>query len=149
MNAVNSSTHLSLLSLPSPLPPSLSRSLSLLSPPLPSQAAHNQKTNPNPEHHYPGYIWITFGWYQENWWRESGADSSSLPCSDEDLEPFLRNTFSIQLGNNSVDRTAATDVKLVSQLCSSINLYYPVYIWSAIMCCVILCYRQLLNLREE
>ena len=41
-------------------------------------------------------------------------DSSSLPCSDEDLEPFLRNTFSIQLGNNSVNRTAATDVKLVS-----------------------------------
>ena len=81
---------------------------------------------PNPEHHYPGYVWITFGWYQENWWSADVTDNSSLHCSDEDLEPFLRNTFSIQLGNSTMDSTAPTDVKLVSQLhniiaCDHIN----------------------------
>ena len=77
------------------------------------QAAYNHRTSPNAEHHYPGYVWITLGWYRDDWWRESVARDDQTQCSDEDLEPLIRNTFSIQLGNATVDRSTTTDVGIV------------------------------------
>ena len=77
----------------------------------PPQAAYNQRTSPNPEHHYPGYVWITLGWYQDDWWREGVASNDTIQCSDADLEPFIRRTFSIQIGNSSASQT---NVGLVS-----------------------------------
>ena len=78
------------------------------------QAAYNQRINPNPEHHYPGYVWITLGWYRDDWWRERVAGDNQIRCSDIDLEPFMRNTFSLQLGNSTLDTSAETNVGLVS-----------------------------------
>lgn len=80
------------------------------------QAAYNQRTNPNPAHHYPGYVWITLGWYRHDWWREAVANDSQIQCSDKYLEPFIRNTFSIQLGNATLDTSTTTDVGIVSLL---------------------------------
>ena len=44
------------------------------------------------------------------------ASDDTIQCSNEDLEPFLRNTFSIQLGNATTNMTGGTDVGIVSQL---------------------------------
>ena len=49
--------------------------------------------------------------------------NDSIQCSDTDLEPFVRNTFAIQLGNSTVDTTDSTDVGIVS-----FNMYDTVYI---------------------
>ena len=68
--------------------------------------------SPNAEHHYPGYIWITLGWYQDDWWRGGVASDDSIRCTSEDLEPFIRRTLSIQIDNSSASQT---DVGLVSQ----------------------------------
>lgn len=76
------------------------------------QAAYNHRTNPNPEHHYPGYVWITLGWYRDDWWTEA---DDQIMCSNSDIEPFIRNTFSIQIGNGSFDASADTNVAIVSQ----------------------------------
>ena len=40
--------------------------------------------------------------------------NDSIECSDKDLEPFIRNTFSVQLGNSTTDTSDATDVGIVS-----------------------------------
>ena len=49
--------------------------------------------------------------------------NDSIQCSDADLEPFIRNTFAIQLGNSTVDTSHSTDVGIVS-----FNMYDIVYI---------------------
>ena len=70
--------------------------------------------NPNPEHHYPGYVWITLGWYRDDWWRETATSDDDIQCSDEDLEPLIRNALSIQLGNTTMNTSVPTDVGMVS-----------------------------------
>lgn len=74
------------------------------------QAANSLSDDPNPEYHYPGYVWITPGWYKDNWWREEVAEDPTIPCSNQDLEPF---TLSIQISNGISDPSSPTDVNLV------------------------------------
>ena len=40
--------------------------------------------------------------------------NDSIQCSDADLEPFIRNTFAVQLGNSTTDTSNSTDVGIVS-----------------------------------
>ncbi len=79
------------------------------------QAANSLSNDPKPEHHYPGYVWITPGWYRDYWWREDVAEDSEIPCSDLDLEQFILNTLSIQISNGTKDPSSPTDVNLVRQ----------------------------------
>ena len=67
--------------------------------------------------------------------------NDEIKCSDVDLEPFIRNTFAIQIGNATVDTSDSTDVGIVS---------FNIYFVSTVKLCV--CYgtcRQLLNLRRK
>lgn len=79
------------------------------------QAANSLLDDSNPEYHYPGYVWITPGWYRDNWWREEVARDSEIPCSDQDLEQFILNILSIQISNGTTDPSSPTDVNLVRQ----------------------------------
>ena len=42
------------------------------------------------------------------------ANDTSIQCSDADLEPFIRNTFVVQLGNSTTETAESTDVGIVS-----------------------------------
>lgn len=91
------------------------------------QAANSLSDDPKPEYHYPGYVWITPGWYRDNWWREEVAEDSEIPCSDLDLEQFILNTLSIQISNGTKDPSSPTDVNLVRQINNHDNLYLAIY----------------------
>ena len=51
--------------------------------------------------------------------------NDEIKCSDADLEPFIRNTFSIQIGNATVDASDSTDVGIVRfKITLPMGVYY-------------------------
>ena len=38
---------------------------------------------------YPGYVWITPGWYQQGWWKADEDYLHSLNCTTSDIEQHL------------------------------------------------------------
>ena len=42
------------------------------------------------------------------------ANDTSIQCSDTDLEPLIRNTFVVQVGNSTTETAESTDVGIVS-----------------------------------
>ena len=75
-----------------------------------------REVNTNPAFHFPGYIWITLGWYHERWWTAEVAQDPAVDCLDKELETVLPQMFGILFGNtflqgNNVD--IETDVSLV------------------------------------
>lgn len=90
----------------------LSLSLSL------SQAAKNHSSNPDDlRFYFPGYVWITLGWYSDQWWTAEVANDPLTDCRDEQLEElFLPQTLGILQANSASDEKAQTDVMLVNSL---------------------------------
>ena len=76
--------------------------------------------------------------------------SDSIECSDEDLEPLIRNTFAVQLGNSSTDTSESTDVGIVRFKINSMTLV--ILVVDTLECSVIydtcIC-RQLLILKRK
>jgi len=60
-----------------------------------------------------GYVWITLGWYGDNWWTETVSKDRLPECSDTLLEQFLLQSVAVQELNLALDLTAPTDVNLV------------------------------------
>lgn len=63
-----------------------------------------------------GYVWITLGWYHDQWWTEDVSQDVIPGCSDILLEPLMSQTISIQQANSAPDINAPTDVNLVNYL---------------------------------
>lgn len=78
------------------------------------QAANLQDENPDPQLYVPGYVWITLGWYRDQWWTEEVSREIIPGCDDTTLEPLINQTIGIQQANSAPDRQAPTDVNLVN-----------------------------------
>ena len=42
--------------------------------------------------YYPNYVWITYGWYNSDWWRGSKGNHN---CTDEEMHRVLERSLSI------------------------------------------------------
>lgn len=72
------------------------------------------KGDPNPEFVYDKYVWITLGWYRDDWWKaERQGDDVVTNCTDEDVEQFLPNSIAIIQANTAENTTGETNVDLV------------------------------------
>lgn len=43
---------------------------------------------------YPGYVWITYGWYSERWWEE-GKMKKTDNCSNEEILSVLNGAIAL------------------------------------------------------
>lgn len=66
--------------------------------------------------HVPGYVWITLGWYRDNWWTRAVSQDELPQCTDDLLEPLLYQSIGIQQSNSAEDNNTPTDVNLVSYI---------------------------------
>ena len=79
------------------------------------QAARASSENKfNAEFRFEKYVWITIGWYVEDWWKVERMADSDTNCTDADVEQFLPNTLAILHANTAENDSATTDVDLVS-----------------------------------
>lgn len=62
----------------------------------------------------PGYVWITLGWYRDQWWTETVSQDEIEGCSDSVIESLLYQSIAIQEANSAADVNARTDVNLVN-----------------------------------
>jgi len=69
----------------------------------------------DPAFHYRSYVWITLGWYREQWWKAEVAQDNQVNCTDAELEQLLERTIAIQQFPVAENRTVPTDVSLTSQ----------------------------------
>ena len=60
-----------------------------------------------------GYVWITLGWYQDQWWTEAISQDILLGCNDSLIEPLMIQMIAVQQANFALDEDAPTDVNLV------------------------------------
>lgn len=67
--------------------------------------------------------------------------NDGVQCSDADLEPFMRNTLALQLGNSTIDTADSTDVGIVSFNNIMVRFIYCL--------AVVYNHRLLLNLRRK
>lgn len=72
-----------------------------------------QARDSNPQFYVPGYVWITLGWYRDQWWTETVSQDIIPGCTDDVLEPLISQSIGIQQTNSAPDRNAATNVNLV------------------------------------
>lgn len=68
----------------------------------------------SPEFKYERYVWITLGWYGEEWWT---LTNNTANCTNQDVEQFLPNTIAVLQANMARNDSATTDVQLVRMLC--------------------------------
>ena len=68
---------------------------------------------------YPRYVWITYAWYQEEWWT-AAINNDTISCEEEELATFLRQSLAIEVVPVPDNRDAMTEVGLVRN-CSTIN----------------------------
>ena len=61
---------------------------------------------------YPRYVWITYGWYHDNWWT-SAVNNHPIRCSEDELVMLLRLSISIETDPVPDDFDASTDVQMV------------------------------------
>lgn len=61
---------------------------------------------------YPRYVWITYAWYQDQWWT-SGVNNEPIRCSEDELVQLLRLSLAIEIVPVPDDPSAQTDVGLV------------------------------------
>lgn len=47
--------------------------------------------------HYPRYVWLLPGWFEENWWKEEDNVNTSdkLVCTQEEMKVMLKNSLGI------------------------------------------------------
>ena len=65
---------------------------------------------------YPQYVWITHGWYPEQWWNISQEiyGNQSRTCSSEEVAEFLSGVIAIQPFPTADDRYVQTKSGMVS-----------------------------------
>ena len=63
---------------------------------------------------YPRYAWITYGWYQDEWWTAAVTDND-VNCTDAELASFLDRVLAVQNIPAAENLTAPTDTGLVSR----------------------------------
>ena len=65
---------------------------------------------------YPQYVWITHGWYPEQWWNISQEiyGNQSQTCSSEEVAEFLNGVIAIQSFPTADDRYVQTKSGMVS-----------------------------------
>ena len=65
---------------------------------------------------YPQYVWITHGWYPEQWWNISQEvyGNQTDTCSSEEVAAFLNGVIAIQPFPTADDRYAQTESGMVS-----------------------------------
>lgn len=61
---------------------------------------------------YPQYVWITYAWYQDEWWT-SAVNNDPIMCSEDELVQLLRFSVGIETIPVSDNPNAQTDVGLV------------------------------------
>ena len=62
---------------------------------------------------YPRYVWITYAWYQEEWWMSAVSDDLQIRCSEDELVQQLRLSLAVQIVPVPDNPNAQTDVGLV------------------------------------
>ena len=73
---------------------------------------------------YPRYAWITYGWYQDEWWTAAVTDND-VNCTDAELASFLDRVLAVQNIPAAENLTAPTDTGLVSQQSHSRTTFRP------------------------
>ena len=65
---------------------------------------------------YPQYVWITHGWYPEQWWNISQEiyGNQTDTCSSEEVAAFLNGVIAIQPFPTADDRYVQTKSGMVS-----------------------------------
>ena len=54
------------------------------------------------ERFYPGYVWITPGWYQQGWWKADEDYLRGLNCTTSDIEQQLNRSLVLLAHPNTV-----------------------------------------------
>ncbi len=63
----------------------------------------------------PNYVWMTYGWYEENWWKAKvNPEQVPADCTDSHLAEFLHGSMVLQLVPTLNDSNSMTDTGLVS-----------------------------------
>ncbi len=62
---------------------------------------------------YPKYVFITYGWYPRDWWR-NGASGGELECSESELAQSLHGAFALQQQPSALNINRTTDSDIVS-----------------------------------
>ena len=57
-------------------------------------------------------MWITYAWYQEQWWT-SAVNDEAIRCDDEELTQLLMFSIAMEILPIPDDPNADTDVGLV------------------------------------
>ena len=78
------------------------------------------------ERSYPGYVWITPGWYQQGWWKADKDYLHSLNCKSSEIEKQLERSLVLLAHPNTV----------------------KVYYWSSLYCTSIIVLQSFLNITE-
>ena len=58
---------------------------------------------------YPRYVWITYSWYQDRWWRPV-INNDPIRCDEEDLVQLLKRSLILGIVPFPDDPDASTDV---------------------------------------
>ena len=79
------------------------------------------------ERFYPGYVWITPGWYQQGWWKADEVYLRSLNCTTSDIEQQLNRSLVLLAHPNYTVRKALGQVHGTVTVCACkiiLNLSY-------------------------
>ena len=68
---------------------------------------------------YPGYVWITQGWFSDQWWIEGDVN-----CTREDLESFLEGAIAISHFPKASNKSEATAIGIVSVCLRAVFMQY-------------------------
>ena len=82
-----------------------------------THAASRAQEEFDPAFHYRSYVWITLGWYRHQWWTVDVAQDDQVNCTDAELDTLLERSIAVQYFPTAENRTAPTDVSLVSVMC--------------------------------
>ena len=58
---------------------------------------------------YPGYVWITQGWYSDQWWTEEDTN-----CTRKEMESFLNGTIGVSHFPTAFNENQTTNSGIVS-----------------------------------
>ena len=62
---------------------------------------------------FPHYVWITYAWYQDQWWT-SAVNIEPTRCEDREIVQLLRLSLAIEAMPTRDNIHAENDVALVS-----------------------------------
>ena len=62
------------------------------------------------ERSYPGYVWITPGWYQQGWWKADEDYLRSLNCTSTGIEQQLSRSLVLLAHPSTVRNTSSEEI---------------------------------------